>query len=193
MSPVFDMLAEELEISGRTLRRAASRGLIRAARPSERTFLVTASERAYLRSHWRLFRALLEALRKQPNVRLAVVFGSVARGRSRPESDLDLLVRLHRDDPQSRAELVDVLEAASGRQVQLVSSAQAEQAPLLLADVLADGRVLVDRDGDWSRLQRRRNQISRQAQAEDERLNDLAWTAPEALERVRSGMTVGSR
>jgi predicted nucleotidyltransferase len=193
MSPVLDLLAEELEISGRTLRRAASRGLIRAARSSERTFVVTASERAYLRSHWPLFRALLEALRKQPNVRLAVVFGSVARGQSRPESDLDLLVRLRRDDPQSRAELVDVLEAASGRQVQLVSSAQAEQTPLLLADVLADGRVLVDRDGDWPRLQRRRNQIARQAQAEDERLTDLAWTAPEALERVRSGMTVGSR
>lgn len=191
--PVLDLVAEEVGASGRTLRRAATRGLIRAQRPSDRRFVVQAAELAYVRRQWPLLRSLLEALRKQPNTRLAVLFGSVARGDDRPDSDLDLLVRLRRDDSQTRAELVDVLEAASVRRIQLVSLAQAEEAPLLLADVLADGRVLVDRDGDWTRLERRRRWIARRARAEDERLSELAWAAPEALDEVRRGMTVGGR
>jgi hypothetical protein len=36
--------------------------------------------------------------------------------------------------------------------------------------VLADGRVLVDRDGDWPRLRRRERHIVSRARAEDERL-----------------------
>jgi predicted nucleotidyltransferase len=190
---MLDLLAEQVAVSGRTLRRAAARGLIRASRPSERKLVVPPSELAYVRMHWSLLSGLLEALRKQPNVRLAVLYGSLARGQTRPESDLDLLVRLRRDDPQARADVVDALAAASGRRVQLVSLAQAEEAPLLLADVLADGRVLVDRDGDWRRLHRRRTQIARRALAEDERLGTLAWTAPEALEQVRKRMTAGPR
>lgn len=152
-----------------------------------------AAELAYVRRQWPLLSNLLEALRKQPNVRLAVLFGSAARGEERPESDLDLLVRLRRDDQETRAGIVDDLEAAGGRRVHLVSLAQAEEAPLLLADVLADGRVLVDRDGDWLRLEHRRPRIARRARAEDERLSELAWSAPEALEEVRRGMTVGAR
>ena len=136
---------------------------------------------------------LLEALRKHPNVRLAALFGSVARGSEQPDSDLDVLVRLRRDDHRARAELVDALQEASGRRVQLVSLEQAEEAPLLLADVLSDGRVLVDRDGDWPRLRRRERQIISRARAEDERLQRLAWDAPAALEQIARGMTVGSR
>ncbi|MGH3030481.1 MAG: hypothetical protein ACRDNE_06890 [Gaiellaceae bacterium] len=79
---------------------------------------------------------------------------------------------------------MDALEAGSVRRIQLVSLAQAEEAPLLLADVLADGRVLVDRDGDWPRLERRRLWIARRARAEDERLSELAWAAPEALDNA---------
>jgi predicted nucleotidyltransferase len=191
--PVLDRLAEEVGASGRTLRRAATRGLIRAQRPSDRRFVMPAAELAYVRRRWPLLSNLLEALRKQPNVRLAVLFGSAARGEERPESDLDLLVRLRRDDPETRAGIVDDLEAAGGRRVHLVSLAQAEEAPLLLADVLADGRILVDRDGDWLRLERRRTRIARRARAEDERLSELAWSAPEALEDMRRGMTVGAR
>ncbi|MBA3383822.1 MAG: nucleotidyltransferase domain-containing protein [Actinobacteria bacterium] len=135
----------------------------------------------------------LETLRKHPNVRLAVLFGSVARGSEQADSDLDVLVRLRRDDHRARAELVDALKEASGRRVQLVSLEQAEEAPLLLADVLSDGRVLVDRDGDWPRLRRRERQVIRRARAEDERLQRLAWDAPDALEQIARGMTGGSR
>ena len=190
---MLDYLAEDVQASGRTLRRAANRGLIRAERASERRLLLSASELTYVRTHWRLLRSLLEALRKQPNVRLAVLFGSVARGDESADSDLDVLVRLRRDAPRERAELVDALEAASGRGVQPVSVTQAEESPLLLADVLSDGRVLVDREGEWPRLQRCRRRIEEQALEEDLRLSELAWAAPEALEKILTGVTVCSR
>ena len=76
----LDQLAEEIGTSGRTLRRAAARGAIRCLRPSERRIVVPPTEHDYVRRHWPLFDRLLQALRTQPNVRLAVLFGSVARG-----------------------------------------------------------------------------------------------------------------
>lgn len=189
----LDALAQDVGVHGRTLRRAAERGLLRATRRGRREVVIPPSERSYVRANWSLVSRLLEALRKQPKVRLAVLFGSVARGSQRPHSDLDLLVRFRHDDHQARAELVDAVQEASGRRVQLVSVEQAEEAPLLLADVLSDGRVLVDRDRDWPRLKRRERQIISRARAEDERLQRLAWEAPGALERIARGMTVGSR
>lgn len=183
-----------LGVHGRTLRRAAERGLLRSALRGAREVVIPPSERSYVRARWPLFSRLLEALRKHPNVRLAVLFGSVARGSEQPDSDLDVLVRLRRDDHRARAELADALQEASGRRrVQLVSLEQAEEAPLLLADVLGDGRVLVDRDGDWPRLRRRERQIISRARAEDERLQRLAWDAPDALEQIARGMAVGSK
>jgi predicted nucleotidyltransferase len=189
----LDALAQEVGVHGRTLRRAAERGLVRHARRGAREVVIPPSERSYVRTHWPLVRGLLEALRKQPNVRLAVVFGSVARGSGRADSDVDVLVRFRRDDHRARADLVDALQEASGRRVEIVSLDQAEEAPLLLADVLRDGRVLVDRDQEWPRLRRRERQILRRARTADERLQQLAWEAPDALERIARAMTVGSR
>jgi predicted nucleotidyltransferase len=187
----LDALAHELGVHGRTLRRAAARGLIRADRRGAREVVIAPSERSFVRSRWPLLSRLLESLRKQPNVRLAVIFGSVARGSERADSDLDILVRLRRGDHGARAELVDALLQAGGRAGQLVSIDQAEDAPLLLADVLRDGRVLVDRDDDWARLKRREPKIVGDAQAEGERLQRLAWHAPDELERVARELTRG--
>lgn len=186
----LDLLAREVAASGRTLRRAAARGLIRAARPSARKVVVSAGERLYVSSHWALLSTLVEALRKQPNVRLAVLFGSLARGEEGRGSDVDLLVRLRRDDYRARGELVAGLESEGGRRVQVFSLEQAEEAPLLLTDVLREGRVLVDRDGDWSRLKRREAKIARRAREEEERLERAAWKAPEELERVLERISV---
>lgn len=189
----LDSLAQEVGVHGRTLRRAAERGLLRASLRGAREVVIPPSERSYVRAQWPMMSRSLEALRKHPNVRLAVLFGSVARGSEQADSDLDVLVRLRRDDHRARAELIDALQEASGRRVQLVSLEQAEEAPLLLADVLGDGRVLVDRDGDWPRLKRRERQIISRAREEDERLQRLAWEAPAALEQIALRMTVGSR
>jgi hypothetical protein len=54
----------------------------------------------------------------------------------------------------------------------VVEFESAEESPLLLADVLHDGRVLVDRDSDWQRLKQRTRQINAAAKAENERVAD---------------------
>ena len=179
--PDLDLLAEEVLVSGRTLRRAAGRGTIRCRRLGERRIRLSPSEYQYVRSHWPLCSSLLAALRTLPNVRLAVLYGSFARGEEHDSSDLDLLVRLRRDDFQARAEVRERLQAAADRRVQLVGLGEAEQSSPLLSDVLRDGRVLVDRDGDWQRLRRRERVIERRAREEDARLDEEAWSALESL------------
>lgn len=179
--PDLDLLADEVRVSGRTLRRAANRGTIRSHRLGERRLGLSAAEYEYVRSHWPLFACLLGVLRTLPNVRLAVLYGSVASGEESRESDLDLLVKLRRDDFSARAELRERLRAAAAREVQVVGLPQAEQSSLLLSDVLRDGRVLVDRDGDWPELKRRERAIERRAREEDRRLDEEAWAALEGL------------
>ena len=178
----LDALAKEVGTSGRTLRRAAARGTIRYQRPTERRIVVPPREYDYVRRHWPLFERLLHVLRTQPRVRFAVVFGSFARGDEQAASDVDLLVQLRSDGSGARAELREQLETAAGRRVQLVGLDEAERSPLLLADVLRDGRVLVDRDGCWPTLKRRARAIERQAKEADRRLDEEAWAALEHLD-----------
>lgn len=148
-------VATELQIPERTLRRAAADGLIRGERVSPRRFQVTLREESYLRTHWALLRALRAALRTEPNVRLAVLFGSTATGSDDESSDLDVLVALQDRDVRRLAELAERLSRALARDVQLVGLSEAQAAPALIVDVLEQGRVLVDRDDLWSTLQDR--------------------------------------
>jgi predicted nucleotidyltransferase len=110
-------------------------------------------EEAYLRAHWPLLRALRDALRTEPNVRLAILFGSQATGAATARSDVDLLVALADGSASRVAELAGRVERRVGRTVQFVRLEDAERSPLLLADVLERGRVLVDREGHWQELQ----------------------------------------
>jgi predicted nucleotidyltransferase len=144
--------AAELSIPERTLKRAAAEGLIRGERLGPRRFRVSFSEEAYLRTHWRLLHMLRAALRTEPNVRLAVLFGSTAKGDDCQDSDIDVLVVL--DDP-SVGRLVALTERLSGRlgrEVQLLRLADAENAPVLMVDVIEQGRVLIDREDRWPAL-----------------------------------------
>jgi predicted nucleotidyltransferase len=141
--------ASELSISERTLRRAASEGLVHGERVSPRRFRITFREEAYLRSHWALLRALRAALRTEPNVRLAVLFGSTATGSDDERSDVDVLVVLNDPDVGRLAELAERLSRRIGREMQLVRFAEAQTSPVLMVDVIDRGRVLVDRDDLW--------------------------------------------
>jgi predicted nucleotidyltransferase len=148
-------VATELEIPERTLRRAAADGLVRGERVSPRRFQITLREESYLRTHWALLRALRAALRTEPNVRLAVLFGSTATASDDESSDLHVLVALQDRDVRRLAELAERLSRALAREVQLVRLSEAQATPALIVEVLEQGRVLVDRDDLWSTLQHR--------------------------------------
>jgi predicted nucleotidyltransferase len=129
-----------------------------------------------------LLSGLTQALRTERAVRLAVLFGSVARGSERPGSDLDVLVDMSTQEPAAMAGLLLRLTCASAREAHLVVLAQAEaQAPQVLLSAIDDGRVLTDRDGGWVRLCRRRPELGRAAEQSRDRARREASEALAAL------------
>jgi predicted nucleotidyltransferase len=161
-------LALDLGVSERTLRRAVSEHTLRGSRPSPRVLNVSFAERRYIRSHWPLLSRLRAALRTEPNVRLAVLFGSASAGTDTPRSDVDIAVELEDASIDRIADLTTKLERATGRQVDLVRLADIASEPTVLADVVEEGRVLVDRDDRWSRSQRDSFDLGREARASSE-------------------------
>ncbi len=121
--------------------------------------------------HWPLLANLRQALRTERNVRLAVVYGSVARGEDTPGSDLDVLVSLAEDRPDAAVKLAVRLEGALGRRVDVARLERvSETAPLLLLQALDEGRVVLDRDQEWRPLRTGRRELaSRASRAHAER------------------------
>jgi len=111
------------------------------------------NERLYIRRSWWLLSALRAALRTEQNVRLAVLFGSAATGADTPTSDVDLLVDLRDPDFERVVDLSSKLTPIIGRPVDVVRLLDAEADPSLLADLVDEGRVLVDRENRWAHLQ----------------------------------------
>jgi len=145
-------LARHLDVPERTLRRAATEGLIRGERISPRRYRTSLREEAYLRRHWPYLRELRSALRVEPNVRLGVLFGSLATGQATERSDIDLFVALADSAVARVAGLAGRLEGRLGREVQVVRIEDARGSPVLMAAALEQGRVLVDRDLRWPKL-----------------------------------------
>ncbi len=85
---------------------------------------------------------LRAALTAIPAVRLAVVFGSVARGDERAGSDVDVGVRLDPDSAALRQEVEAALGRAARRDIDLV--VLDESPPLLRFEIATDGVVLVE-------------------------------------------------
>lgn len=85
---------------------------------------------------------LAHALEGASGVRLAVMFGSAARGTARSDSDVDVGVLL--DDDDDLPALRVALERAVARSVDLLSLRKAP--PLLRFEITRDGRLLVERD-----------------------------------------------
>jgi predicted nucleotidyltransferase len=157
-------LARELGVDARTLRRAAADGTVRCERVGARRQRVSEDERQYAAGHWPLLSTLRRALRTEPNVRLAVLYGSVARGDDTPDSDLDLLVSLGEDRADAAVKLAVRLERAVGRDVDVARLNRVQgTAPLLLLRAIDEGRVVLDRDGEWTALETRRSEIARRA------------------------------
>jgi len=148
------LLAEEVGVSERTLRRAVNRQTLRASRPSSRKLKITPAEKRYVSRFWSLISALQSALRTEQNVRLALLFGSVSRGDAGPESDIDLLVEMRDESLDRKVDLELKLEEILGRKVDVISIGDGERNPVLMGQAAIEGRLLIDREDRWPRIQR---------------------------------------
>ena len=92
------------------------------------------------------------ALAAESDVQVGVVFGSMARGEARLESDVDVAVLADRPlTSERRASLMELVASVTGRAVDLVDL-RAAGVPLLRS-ALRKGRVLVRKDeGAYGRL-----------------------------------------
>ncbi|HEX3519677.1 MAG TPA: nucleotidyltransferase domain-containing protein [Solirubrobacteraceae bacterium] len=167
MSQALSTSAERLGCSERTLRRYVNEGLLQGRRVARGRLELPHAEEDYLESHWDLLSGLRSALRTEPAVRLAVLFGSTAVGDDDRSSDVDLLVVHRNPAPLALAGVRLRLGHALGRQVDVLDLEQAETMPTLLADVLREGRVIVDREGLWSALLERRSEVFAAAEREE--------------------------
>jgi predicted nucleotidyltransferase len=185
MGILLEESARKLVCSERTLRRYVNVGLLRGRRVAGGRLELSRAEEDYARRHWALLSRLMGALRTERDVRLAVLFGSTATGEDTPFSDVDLLVAHRRLGWRTQVDLRMRLRHALGRAVDVVMLEQGETIPSLLADVLREGRVLVDRDGLWSALLQRRDEILAAGAHEDELIMVRAHaTLAEASERL---------
>lgn len=159
----LQLLAEQIGANERTLRRACNQGTLRAVRESPRKLQLGAAEKLYLLRSWKLLAALREGLRTEQNVRFALLFGSASRGDDAATSDIDLLVQM-RDPSLARiSDLGAKLEALLGRHVDVLTLDDAWGNPLLLAQAIGEGRVLIDREGRWPSLRGQAGALRRRA------------------------------
>jgi predicted nucleotidyltransferase len=175
------LLAQQVGVHERTLRRAVNDGALRARRPSPRTLDLPLSERQYVRRSWRLLAALRGALRTEQNVRFALLFGSAARGTDTRAGDVDVLVDLADPALDHVIDLAERLTAASGRPVDVIRLGDAERDPSFLADAVSEGRVLVDRDHLWPSLRVRQPALRRRGRRELGRRTEAALCSIDRL------------
>lgn len=87
-------------------------------------------------------------LEAQPDIRLAVVFGSIAAGAARPDSDIDIAVRADRPlDAARKMALIEGISRLTHRPVDLVDLARIGEP--LRGEVLK-GQRLFGSDEDWA-------------------------------------------
>jgi predicted nucleotidyltransferase len=175
------LLAGEVGVDERTLRRAMSLGTLRGSRSSPRKLELPLSEREYVRRSWGLISMLRAALRTEQNVRFALLFGSAATGTDTRASDVDVLVDLRDASFERVVDLTTKLTRLLGRRADVVEIEDAEAEPSFLAQVVADGRVLVDREDLWPDLRRREGRLRQRGSQHDARRLDRVLTGIDRL------------
>lgn len=166
MSLELQELAQGLHVNERTLRRAWALGTVRGERVTPYKLRLPVDERVYLRRHWSTISKLRAALRTEPNVSLAVLFGSVARGDDDEESDVDLLIGLRDPDLGNRIALTQRLRKHIDLPLEVIALEDALRRASFMVEILRDGRVLVDRGGRWSEMRARADHFDEQAKKE---------------------------
>lgn len=92
-----------------------------------------------------------EVLRHFPQLRLVVLFGSIALGRQQPDSDLDIAVGAHQTlTAQEKIAMIGALAERTGRSIDLVDlKAVAEP---LLGQIVRHGRRILGSDTLYGEL-----------------------------------------
>ncbi|MBK5232494.1 MAG: nucleotidyltransferase domain-containing protein [Thermoleophilia bacterium] len=126
--------------------------MVKGERVSQRKFLVPIEEEVYLRRNWPFLSEMRNALRTEPNVRLALLFGSFARGTSRQDSDVDLMVETKTGSSVGYRQLSMRIRGRVNKDVQIVPRESAESSAPLMVNIIEEGRVLVDRGHRWPEL-----------------------------------------
>jgi len=86
-----------------------------------------------------------EALLRRPAIKLAIIYGSAAAGKMRPDSDVDVAVLCENAlDTDERLSLIEKLSAVCRREVDLVDLAGLDGE--ILRQILCKGRILVKKD-----------------------------------------------
>jgi predicted nucleotidyltransferase len=183
----LELLADQLGVNERTLRRAANQGTLRVKRPTPRTLAISATEKRYLRRSWKLLAALRKGLRTEQNVRFALLFGSAARGDDSAASDIDLLVEMRDPSLARTTDLEAKLEALIGRRVDVLRLDDARRNDLLLAQALTEGRVIVDREDRWPQLRREAEALRRRARDGTRRARRRALEGIDRMLAARAG------
>lgn len=84
---------------------------------------------------------LADALAKRPDIKLGILFGSLAQGQARLESDLDLAVAAERPlDAEAKMTLIAMLAQVAGRAVDLIDLQAV--GGLVLVQALTSGKVI---------------------------------------------------
>ncbi|WP_111413591.1 type VII toxin-antitoxin system MntA family adenylyltransferase antitoxin [Billgrantia lactosivorans] len=98
-----------------------------------------------------LHQLILRALAPFEEIEQVVLFGSLAKGRARPDSDLDLAVEARRPlTSDKKIVLIEALALACSRPVDLVDLKTAGQP--LLTQIVTSGVRLKGSDSAWARL-----------------------------------------
>ncbi len=93
-------------------------------------------------------------LARDPRIRLALVFGSVARGRARGDSDLDVAIDMGQPlDAGTKMALIAELAGRTGRAVNIVDLRSAGEP--LLGQILAHGKRIVGTDDAYAEVLKR--------------------------------------
>ncbi len=116
-------------------------------------------------SHWVLLQALVAALRTEPGVEAAILFGSVAKGTDRVDSDVDLAVKLRGDESTWVPALERRVGRAVGRPVHVIRLEDGLADPRFALEIVDHGRPLTDRGEVWASLRRSLAGLPRKARA----------------------------
>ena len=99
----------------------------------------------------KLLTDLRELLSRQNDIRLSIVYGSVADGRETAESDLDIAVLADSPlTPERKMALIDALARMSERPIDLIDLSTIGEP--LLGEILQHGQRLTGADSTWATL-----------------------------------------